>query len=161
MNSNIYNIKPLLNVLWPNLKKLSLKSNKLGDDSINVLKEINMPNLEQLSLENNNLKDYFIFKVLENFKNLKKIDIGSNGFTNEKINIKYLNDISLNSVTELYVSNGVFDDFTIDKLLNFQLRNLKILKLNGSYLNYKSFMNILWTICEDKWKNLAESRPWY
>ena len=89
MNSNIYNIKPLLNVYWPNLEGLSLKSNKLRDDAINDLQKVNMPKLEELSLENNNLKDYIIFKVLENFKNLKKVDLGSNGFTNEKINIKY------------------------------------------------------------------------
>ena len=50
MNSNIYNIKPLLNVFWPKLEGLSLKSNKLGDDSIYYLQKLNMPNLEQLSL---------------------------------------------------------------------------------------------------------------
>jgi hypothetical protein len=149
MNSNIYNIKPLLNVYWPNLEVLSLKSNKLRDDAINDLQKVNMPKLKELSLENNNLKDYIIFKVLENFKNLKKVDLGSNGFTNEKINKKYLNNISLNSITELYVSNGVFDDITIDQLLNFQLNNLKILKLNGSYLNFNSFRKILLTIDRD------------
>jgi hypothetical protein len=154
MNSNIYNIKPLLNVYWPNLEGLSLKSNKLRDDAINDLQKVNMPKLKELSLENNNLKDYIIFKVLENFKNLKKVDLGSNGFTNEKINIKYLNNISLNSITELYASTGVFDDITIDLLLKFDLENLKILKLNGSYLNYLSFKKILSNIY--RWKFLEE-----
>ena len=154
MNSNIYNIKPLLKVYRPNLEGLSLKSNKLRDDAINDLKKLNMPKLEELSLENNNLKDYIIFKVLENLKYLKKVDLGSNGFTNEKINIKYLNNISLNSITELFVSNDVFDDITIDQLLKFRLENLKILKLNGSYLNYKSFIKILSNMF--RWKNLEE-----
>ena len=154
MNSNIYNIKPLLNVYWPNLEGLSLKSNKLRDDAINDLQKVNMPKLKELSLENNNLKDYIIFKVLENFKNLKKVDLGSNIFTYKKINIKYLNNISLNSITELYVSNGVFDDITIEQLLKFELENIEILKLNGSYLNYKSFIKILSNIY--RWKNLKE-----
>ena len=45
---------------------------------------------------------------------LQKVDLGSNGFTIEKININNVNNISLQSITELWASNGVFDDDTID-----------------------------------------------
>ena len=156
MNCNLNNIKPLLKVDLPNLETLNLKSNKLRDDIINVLENLNAPNLKDLSLENNNLKDYLVFRALQHFKFLQKVDLGSNGFTIEKININNLNNISLQSITELWVSNGVFDDDTIDQLFKFALKNLEILKLNGSYLNYKSLIKILSFIRNLGWKKLKE-----
>ncbi len=156
MNCNLNNIKPLLKVDLPNLEALNLRSNKLRDDIINVLEKLNAPNLKDLSLENNNLKDYFIFIALQHFKYLQKVDLGSNGFTIEKININNVNNISLQSITELWASNGVFDDDTIDQLFKFDLKNLEILKLNGSYLNYKSFIRIISFIRNLGWKYLKE-----
>ena len=131
-------------------------SNKLGNEIINDLEKLNTPNLKDLSLENNNLKDYLIFRALQHFKNLQKVDLGSNGFTIEKININNLNNITLQSIKELWASNGVFDDDTIDQLFKFNLEKLEILKLNGSYLNYKSFIRILSFIRNLGWKNLKE-----
>ena len=155
MNSNLNDIKPLLNVNFKNLKLLNLELNKLSDDMIDIIKDLKFPELKELKLENNNFTNYDIFKSIQSFKKLENFNIKSNRFIYNGDKNKYKN-ISLNTIKEMDVSNGVFVDNSIELLFQFELKELEILKLNGNYLSLFPFKNILSFINESKWTKLKE-----
>ena len=87
--------------------------NKIGDDMIDCIKKLNLPNLKHFILENNNFTNFEFFHAVEHFAKLELLDISSNPFE-ENIDEIYSEFVfyNLNSMKEINLSNGVFNDNT-------------------------------------------------
>lgn len=153
--NNINNIEPLLSVNLTNLEKLSFDLNKLDDRNIIYIKKLNLPNLKVFLLGNNNFTNYDIFEAIQHFEKLEEFDIDSNCF-NDDIHKENLLNISLNSLKHLNLSNGVFNDKSIDLLFQLKLNNLEKLDLDRNNLNTLSFIKILSFITRSNWSNLSK-----
>ena len=152
--NNINDIGPLLKVDLRKLEVLNLAYNKLSDEMIPKIKELQLPELKKLYLASNNFTNYDIFKALQNFKNLENFNIKSNRFIYNRDKNKYKN-ISLNTIKEMNLGNGVFNDDSIDLLFQFGLKELEIVNLFGNYMNLSSFKKIL-SFISKSWNNLKE-----
>jgi hypothetical protein len=150
INNNIRNIEPLLNINLTSLKTLNFLMNKIGDDMIKCVEKLNLPNLKELIFDNNNFTNYDIFPAIQHFYKLELFNINSNGFTGE-INKENLKNIKLNSIKQLYLNSGVFDNNSLDLLFQFKLEKIESLSLEGNNLDTLSFIKILSFICQSNW----------
>ena len=166
INNNINDITPLLKINLQNLEILSFKMNKIGDNMIDCIKNLDLPNLKQFIFENNNFTNFAFFHAVEHFKKLELLDISSNPFE-ENVDEKLLENIYiLNSIKEINLSNGIFNDNTIKLLFQFNFKNVEKILLKGNYLNintlikiilflYESTMNCLFLkILDFSWNNI-------
>ena len=137
-NNNIYDVEILFNCKFPNLQKLYLDNNKIDDKILSHMEKNNFENLEILSLKQNYLTDYAIFNKINVFPKLKSFDISSNLFRNKKFFDN--NKVELNNIEELILSNGVFDDDSIDRISKIKLNNLRLLDLSCNNLSSLKFI---------------------
>ena len=140
-NNNIYDVELLINCKFPNLQKLYLDNNKIDDKILSHMEKMeknNFENLEILSLKQNYLTDYAIFNKINVFPKLKSFDISSNLFRNKKFFDN--NKVELNNIEELILSNGVFDDDSIDRISKIELNNLRLLDLSCNNLSSLEFI---------------------
>ena len=79
---------------------------------------------------------------MQTFGKLAKLNIGSNKFSKET----YKNEnYNLNSIKEIILSNGVFNDDSIFILSKFKLENIEIVDLSCNNLSFLSFiLNVNW-----------------
>ena len=145
-NNNIYDVEILIKCNFKHLKKLYLDNNKIDDKILNQMKEMKFEELEILSLKQNYLTNYAIFNEIKVFTKLKSFDISSNLFKNKEFFDN--RTIELNNIEELILSNGVFDDSSIDNISNIKLEKLKILDLSCNNLSSLKFIH------KSHWPNL-------
>ena len=147
VGNNITSIKYLVesgvnNGLLINLKKLDLSRNKLGDDNIKYIDQLNCVNLEEIYLYTNMFTDYTLFNVLnKKFKNLEKLQIGFNRFDK---NCDNLTEIIFPKLKNIGL-NYVFNENNYNNLAKFKLEKLEELYIqnNGiSQLNFLAEMNL-------------------
>ena len=145
--NNISDIKPLINIHFPQLISLNLSNNRLSDENIDTIKNLNTncPKLEKLNLSDNSFMKYEIFHCCKNFQELKYFSIANNRIFNDYKNI---NTINLNfefppNLEELDASGNVFSNKSINIINNFKFNNLKKLYLNSNNLNSLSFVKYL------------------
>ena len=105
---------------FKHLKKLYLDNNKIDDKILNQMKEMKFEELEILSLKQNYLTNYAIFNEIKVFTKLKSFDVSSNLFRNKEFFDN--NIVELNNIEELILSNGVFDDDSIDRISKIKLK---------------------------------------
>lgn len=137
-NNNIFDVKILLKCNFINLEELYLDINKIDDNILTYMKDMKFEKLKVFSLKQNYLTDYRVFEEVKVFKNLKKFDISSNRFKNKEFfeNKK----IDLNTIEELILSNGVFDENSINNISALALKNLKSLDLSCNNLSSLNFI---------------------
>ena len=134
VGNNITSIKylvktPVNNGLFINLNKLDLSRNKLRDDSIKYIEQLNCVNLKELYLYTNNFTDYTLFNVLnKKFKNLEILLIGFNHF--EK-NCDNLTEIIFPKM-KIIGLNYVFNKNNYNNLAKFKLENLEQLYIQNN-----------------------------
>jgi Leucine-rich repeat (LRR) protein len=138
-NDNIINIKPLLSMKAPNLKKLNLSSNKITDDYIDIIKDLNFPELNFLSLSRNYFHKYKIFNCFKNHEKLSTLYLGSNKFE-DIINNNNIIQYDLSTIKVLGLSQGVFSNNTIKLISTIKLDNLEDIYIYGNNLNSLSFV---------------------
>ena len=138
-NDNIINIKPLLSMKAPNLKKLNLSSNKITDNYIDIIKDLNFPELNFLSLSRNYFHKYKIFNCFKNHEKLSTLYLGSNKFE-DIINNNNIIQYDLSTIKVLGLSQGVFSNNTIKLISTFKLDNLEDIYIYGNNLNSLSFV---------------------
>lgn len=139
--NNLSDISPLLTVNFENLKNLNLYSNQIGDNMIKYIYNFRFPKLENLDFGINNFHNYELFKSLEHFENLKKLNIQSNFFIKEIKKEFNIASIKFNLMEEIDFSNGVFSEKTINymfKILKF--KNLKIIDVSSNNLETLAFI---------------------
>ena len=155
-NNCIADIKPLVNANFSKLEFLNLSSNKIGNDSIQHLKDFKFTNLKYLNLDSNYISDYGIFFALssnKNFKQLEQLYLKFNVFTcftddkGKKIKRKeykeYFDKINLdfNSIQKLGVSYGVFNNISIEYIFPcLELNNIKVIDLKYNNLSNYGFL---------------------
>ena len=144
-HNGINNIEILIKCKFPNLKFLNLEINKIDDKNIDYINNLNFPNLENLNLNQNYLSNYKLFKSIEHFHNLDKLDVGSNDFDENTYIKEYIN---LNSIKTLILTNGVFNNNSIEYIKFLKLENIEELNLEGNNLNSLSFIESVY------WPNL-------
>ena len=141
-NNNISDIRPLTFAKCQNLKILNLESNKIGDDMIESVNNLNFPKLIHLNFNNNYFQDFKIFKAIEHFSELQYLNMSSNKF-NE--NISHLKNVTFEfpSLKGLCLENGVFNNNSIILLSQFNLKGLIFLKLDNNNLSSLYFLDKL------------------
>ena len=98
----------------------------------------NFPKLKDLNLEGNNLTDYYFFKSIQSLKDLMILNVSRNEFYPPRNpNEKYF----FNSMKEMILSNGVFDNNTIKIIQNFEIKNIELINLSSNNLNSLDFIN--------------------
>lgn len=165
----LYSIKPLSKVDWINLKHLILFSNKLGDENISYIEDLNAKELISLNLENNNFTKYELLIAIGNnkkgsYKKLEELKIGFNNFKiilnkNHKKERKNLDEIveeleklDFSSIKVLTANNGGFPQKAIEKILpalrlknheNIDIRynDIKQLNLIKEKISYKNLFS--------------------
>ena len=147
--NNIINIQPLKNAKFKKIEKINFQYNKLNDDNIPCLLELDFPYLVELDLYHNNFTDYNLFKLKNNKKylpNLESLQLGSNNI-NWKICDKNENKTSItfnfDSIKNFGLTNGVFDNISISIFDNFILNKLEKLYLSRNNLNSLNFVKKL------------------
>ena len=144
-SNNIDNIEPLINCEFNNLKILNLSLNRLDDRTNKVLAKLNYNNLEDLNLRLNYFTQFDLFKSLEHFKKLKKLNLFSNKFTEDiedlmkDKNLKY----NLQSIEEIDLSLGIFSEKSIKLISKFIFGKLETLNLSSNNLISLSFIDYL------------------
>ena len=137
-NNNIFDVKILIKCNFINLEELYLDINKIDDNILTYMKDMKFEKLKVFSLKQNYLTDYRVFEEVKVFKNLKKFDISSNRFKNKEF---FENKtIDLNTIEELILSNGVFDENSINNIPALALKNLKSLDLSCNNLSSLNFI---------------------
>ena len=140
--NNISNIEPLINANFKrSIKEIDFSVNKIGDKNIKYLCQLDFCELYYLNLFANLFTDFNFFKINNN-KNLKKLNclyIGSNRFNDNQIDIK----IDSSNLTEIGMSNGIFNDKSIQFINNFRFDNLEILFLYSNDISSLSFIENL------------------
>ena len=126
----IINIKPILNANFKDLEILNFAQNKLGNDNIEYLCNLNFQKLIELNLYSNNITDSKIFNLKNNEKclpSLENFDIGCNfidwNYNNDldnKDKVKY----DFSSLKQIGLTTGIFDDRTITFIHRFKFKNL-------------------------------------
>jgi hypothetical protein len=140
-NCNIYDLNFLIKGDFPNLEKLILDNNKINDKVLEDINNFNCKNLKELSLKQNYICNYRIFQDIEkNFESLIKLDISSNKLKNKDF-FKQEIKINLNSIEELIISNGIFDNNSIENISKISLNNLNIIDLSSNSLETLKFIN--------------------
>ena len=151
-SNNIDNIEPLINTEFNNLKILDLSLNRLDDKANEVFSKLNYNNLENLNLSFNYFTQFNLFKSLEHFKKLKKLDLFSNKFTEDiedlmkDKNLEY----NLQSLEEINLSLGVFYEKSIKLISKFIFEKLEILHLSSNNLTSLSFIDYLKYVKENE-----------
>lgn len=142
--NNIKSIENLIKVYFPNLEKLSLRTNIIGDENITFFKMFknNFPKLKDLSLEGNNITDYNFFDSIQTLNDLMVLNVSRNPFYSTNIpNKKYI----FKSMKELILSNGVFRNKTIKIIQNFDIKNIEKIDLSSNKLKTLDFIgNVQW-----------------
>ena len=141
-NNNISNIKPLLNIRAPNLKKLSLNANKITDECMYVFKDMEFPKLNSLILESNYFHDFGLFNYFSKYEYLDLIYFGFNKFIKNYDKYKDIK-IEMKNIKEIGLTRGVFSDKTIKILSNFQFTYLQQLYISLNNLSSLDFVNSL------------------
>ena len=136
--NNISNLAPLINKEFPKLKLLNLEKNRLGNDNIKIIKEIEAPQLQILNLFENNFTQFNIIESVYHFESLKTLYLGANTF-NENFDKQY----KLPKLEMIGLSFGVFSDETINYISNIIFGNLKVLYLNSNNLHSIEFIQNL------------------
>ena len=145
-NNNIFDVKILIKCNFKNLEELYLDINKIDDNILTYMKGMKFEKLKVFSLKQNYLTDYRVFEEVKVFQNLKKFDISSNRLQNKEFFENKI--IDLNNIEELILSNGVFDENSINNISSFNVQNLKSLDLSCNNLSSLTF------ILKSKWPNL-------
>jgi hypothetical protein len=110
---------------------------------IEVISKLNFNDLLSLDLSYNYFTQFQLFKSIEHFKKLQIIKFGSNKFTEDIDGImkdKSL-EFNLQSIKEMYLSNGIFTEKSIKIISKFLLEKLEILDLTSSKLISLSFID--------------------
>ena len=118
---------------------------------IEVISKLNFNDLLSLDLSYNYFTQFQLFKSIEHFKKLQIIKFGSNKFTEDIDGImkdKSL-EFNLQSIKEMYLSNGVFTEKSIKIISKFLLEKLEILDLTSSKLISLSFIDDLKYVKEE------------
>ena len=145
----IINIKPILNANFKDLEILSFAQNKLGNDNIEYLCNLNFQKLIELNLYSNNITDSKIFNLKNNEKclpSLENFDIGCNfidwNYNNDldnKDNVKY----DFSSLKQIGLTTGIFDDRTITFIHRFKLKNLEYLYMGRNNFHSITFLDTI------------------
>jgi len=125
-----------------NLEELYLDINKIDDKILTYMKDMKFAKLKVLSLRQNYLTNYGVFEEVKVFENLKKLDISSNRFKNKEFfeNKIKQKKIDLNNIEELILSNGVFDEDSINNISALNLEKIKSLDLSCNNLSSLKFV---------------------
>ena len=139
--NNISNLKPLVKAKFKNIKKIDLAVNKIGDNNIEYLCKLNFNKLEFINLYGNFLSDFKLFEIFnnKNLCSLKKFYIGLNSFVDSKTDVKF----NSNNLKEIGLTNGIFNNNTIDIINNFSFNNLEIIYFSKNNLTSLSFIQKL------------------
>ena len=140
--NNISNIEPLINATFKNsIREIDFSVNKIGDENIKYLCQLDFCELYYLNLFANFFTDFNFFKISNNkkLKKLNRLYIGSNKFNDNQIDIK----IDASNLTEIGMSNGIFNDKSIHFINNFRFDNLQILFLYSNDISSLSFIEKL------------------
>ena len=139
--NNISNIEPLIFAKFKDIKEIDFSVNKLGNENIEFLCQLDFSQLYYLNLFSNFFTDFNFFKINNNkkLKNLHCLYIGSNRFIDNEDNIKF----DASNLTEIGLSNGIFNDKSIRHINNFMFNNLKIIFLYSNDISSLSFINKL------------------
>jgi hypothetical protein len=124
------------------LEELYLDINKIDDKILTYMKDMKFEKLKVLSLRQNYLTNYGVFEEVKVFENLKKLDISSNRFKNKEFfeNKIKQKKIDLNNIEELILSNGVFDEDSINNISALNLEKIKSLDLSCNNLSSLEFI---------------------
>ena len=140
-NNNIFDVEILINCNFGNLEELYLDINKIDDKILTYMKNMKFAKLKVLSLRQNYLTNYGVFEEVKVFENLKKLDISSNRFKNKEFfENKKIDLIDLNKIEELILSNGVFDEDSINNISALNLEKIKSLDLSCNNLSSLEFI---------------------
>ena len=135
--NNISNIESLISAKIKNINILDFSLNKLGDDNIEKIAQLQFENLIILNLFGNNFSNYKLFDFCTNkrFKNLKILYLGYNQFNINKIN----KIIDTSKLEEIGLTKGVFNDVSIHFIQYFNFNKLIKLYLHSNNLSSLSF----------------------
>ena len=92
-------------------------------------------------IDGNNLTDYEFFESIQTLNNLTKLNVSRNCFCLSKDNTNCAHKIKFKKINEMILSNGVFNDNSINKILvNFEIETIEIIDLSSNNLKSLSFM---------------------
>ena len=145
-------IKGLLNLSFPKLKKLIIGCSDIIDDSIDIIKTLKLPKIKFISFFGNKITSPEIFGSIKNFKTLEKFYIGSNPIDIKKLANKNIIYNFPPSLIELGISNNFTKEtnhFIID---NLNLENIKLLYVSGNGItSLKQFEKVKFKQLEEFW----------
>ena len=146
INNNIDDLQFLIKGEFPNLDKLYLDNNKINDQALNKMNKFKCKNIKEFSLKQNYISDYKIFvDVSKNFKLLEKLNLSSNKFKNVDFFNTIKEKIKLDYIKELILSNGVFDQKSVNNISKISLKQLNRIDLSCNNLeNLKFIKDIEW-----------------
>ena len=150
MGNGIKDITPLKHCNFENLKKLYLSDNKLNNECLKVLKNIQIPKLEALNLFKNKITTTEVFEIIEKkyFPKLDTFYVGEN-----KLDEKEMAENKIYSFPpkiRVFGFTGIVTNENIDFICK-----LKIEKLDKFYIS-RSLLPSISFIKKIKFENLKE-----
>lgn len=145
-------IKALTICHFPKLKKLIIENEELGNDFIDVIKNLKLPEIKYISFFNNKITSPEIFGTIEHFQSLEKFYIGYNpiefkDFDNKNIKYKFPPNL-----IELGISNNFTNETNHFIFELFNLENIKSLFINvDRFTSLKMFKQTTFNQLEELW----------
>ena len=141
--NNISDISPLTSINFPELINLNLSINRLSNDNIDNILNLNKncPKLTILDLSNNAFTEYRLLEICQKVSNLKVLNIGNNLLYSDykKIKNEYAK-FDFSNLNEFGLSFGVFSKQSIDLIKIFNLDNIIKLDLSSNNLYSLTFI---------------------
>ena len=148
VSNKIEDISPLFSCEFPFLERLDLADNQIDNTIIELLEKSNLPELNFLNLFINKITSLKIFEVIKKFSKLTSFFIGENKFKIENPQTFYEFPQSL----EEFGITGNFDGNNAEFIKRLGIENLKILYVSrNNLLNLKFLQDIKFKRLEEFW----------
>ena len=141
-DNNINDLSSFQNSKLEELKFLDLSNNNIDDNGITILEKLNLNSLTFLNLSSNKITNFNSFKIFTHLEKLKEFYIGNNNFDENTIN-NVDDNVKFSNLQEIDLSNGIFSNFSIQKINKFNFIKLKKLYLNRNNLDALNFIKDL------------------
>ena len=139
-SNNIKDLTPLMHCKLLALEELELENNLIDNESINIIKQLDLPKLSFLNIFGNKITSIIkTFSILSE-KKLKKFHIGRNKFNEKELNDNKGNIIDLPDCLEELGLTGNFDKKTNYFIKNINISNLKTIYIGENELSSLEFL---------------------
>ena len=155
IGTQLEDISALTTCSFKNLTNIGFQGNCLNNNCISVFEKLELPKIENIYLSNNTITSPKILAIMKKFENLKLLYIGGNKFDEDEINEIKKKKIEYTfppKFEEFGIGNCLTSETNDFITNNMIINNIKLLYVsNNGFTNFDSFKDVNFTQLEEFW----------